>query len=52
MLLLRPARLDDEPSLRALDLQTWTSQMSPGELPSSEQPFLDGAAVLADLLVA
>lgn len=52
MLLLRPARLDDEPSLRALDLQTWTSQVSPGELPRSEQPFLDAATVLADLLVA
>jgi len=52
VLLLRPARLDDEPSLRALDLQTWTSQVSPGELPRSEQPFLDAATVLADLLVA
>ena len=52
MLLLRPARLDDERSLRALDLQTWTSQVSLGELPSLVQLFLDGSAVLADLLVA
>ena len=52
MLLLRPARLDVEPSLRALDLQIWTSQLSPGELPISEQPFLDDATVLAAQLVA
>lgn len=52
MSLLRSARLADEPSLRALDRSTWSTQVSPGELPDPDRPFLDASTVLEDLLVA
>jgi ribosomal protein S18 acetylase RimI-like enzyme len=41
---IRPARADDEPALRALDRATWSWDVTPG--PPSEGPF-----AIADVLV-
>lgn len=49
---IRSARLDDEPALRAVDLATWTTAVSPAPPPPPDRPFLDAATDLADLLVA
>ena len=38
--------------LRAVDLATWTAQVSPGELPTPDTPFLTDQSLLEDLVVA
>jgi ribosomal protein S18 acetylase RimI-like enzyme len=43
---IRPARPEDEPALRALELATWSTLSSPAPAPPPDRPFeLDGVLV-------
>ena len=46
--MIRPATAADEPALRALDLETWSSLSSPGPVPPPERPFDVGGVLVAE----
>jgi len=49
---VRPARLEDEAALFAIDRATWTSATSPAAVPLSTRPFFHEGTDPADVLVA
>lgn len=51
MLVVRPARIEDEAALRPIHLATWTADVSPGPDPDPSESVLDEGR-LADVLVA
>jgi len=52
MVLIRPARPLDEPELLAINLATWSPQVSPGPRPPADQPFFGPRLRAEDVLVA
>jgi ribosomal protein S18 acetylase RimI-like enzyme len=51
VILVRPARPEDESALRPIHLVTWTADVSPGPDPDPSEPVLDDET-LPDVLVA
>lgn len=49
---VRPARLQDDAALRAIDAATWTSSVSPAPPPEPDAPFFPRRSEPADHLVA
>jgi ribosomal protein S18 acetylase RimI-like enzyme len=49
---IRPARPDDGPALRALDVQTWSPDVTPGGPPEPGREFFARGLEPADVLVA
>jgi RimJ/RimL family protein N-acetyltransferase len=49
---IRPARADDGPALRALDAATWSWLASPAPPPAADAPFFAGDLEPGDVLVA
>jgi len=49
---VRRAREDDGEALRAIDLSTWSSRVSPAPVPAATRPFFDERTTPDDVLVA
>ena len=47
--MIRPATPDDEPALRKLDRDTWSTLHSPAPVPPSDRPFETAGVLVAEL---
>ena len=49
---VRPARLEDADALLAIDLASWTADVSPAPVPRPARPFFGPQTAIKDVLVA